>query len=338
LELILVERGIIKCMKQKVVILIMLNFLLFSIGYTASQGTTTASFLKISVGARNIAMGETGATCEDINSIYWNPAGLASIDNIEASLMHSVWLETINYEHLTFGLPTKSGNIGFAINYLFMGEMDKYDYLGNKQGSMTAGDLALTFGLSRKVLIKEWLPMFNLGANIKYLHSQLEEEKADALAIDLGLQTELKNPKVKVGLVIQNVGTGMKFIKESYPLPTNIKLGAGYSLIVKNNQLNLAFDINIPNDNVVKLGLGAEYAIDCGRGIKVSPRIGYGAYKEGLEGLSGITAGIGFKYQNYIIDYVFVPYGQLGSTHRISFSMKFSKEKREEEKLILPRY
>jgi len=334
-------------MKQKVSFLALINFLLFSIGYTASQGTTTASFLKIAVGARNIAMGETGATSDDINSIYWNPAGLASIENIEASLMHSVWLETINYEHLTFGLPTKSGNIGFAINYLFMGDMDKYDYLGNKQGSITASDLALTFGLSRKVLIKEWLPIFNLGVNMKYIQSKLEEEKADALATDLGLQTELKNPKVKVGLVIQNIGTGMKFIKESYPLPTNIKLGAGYSLVVKNNPLNLAFDINIPNDNVVKLGLGAEYTIDCGKGIIVSPRIGYGANREGLEGLSGITLGVGFRYQNYIIDYVFVPYGQLGNTHRISFTMKLSKEKigvlkkvreDEEKKLILPRY
>ena len=334
-------------MKQKIFFIALINFLLFSIGYTSSPGTTTASFLKIAVGARNIAMGETGATCEDINSIYWNPAGLASIENIEASLMHSVWLETINYEHLTFGLPTKFGNIGFAINYLSMGEMDKYDYLGNKQGSMTASDLALTLGLSKKVLIKEWLPMFNLGANIKYLHSQLEEEKADALATDLGLQTELKNPNVKVGLVIQNVGTDMKFVKESYPLPTNIKLGAGYSLVVKNNPLNLAFDINIPNDNVVKLGLGGEYTIDCGKGIIISPRIGYGAYTEGLEGLSGITLGVGFRYQNYIIDYVFVPYGQLGDTHRISFSMKLGKEKievfskareDEEEKLVLPRY
>jgi hypothetical protein len=335
-------------MKQKVSLLALINFLLFSIGYTTSKGTTTASFLKISVGARNIAMGETGATSEDINSIYWNPAGLASIDNIEASLMHSVWLETISYEHLTFGLPTKFGNIGFAINYLFMGEMDKYDYAGDKQGSMTASDLALTFGLSRKVLIKEGMPYLKFGANIKYLHSKLEEEKADALATDLGLQTELKNPKVKIGLVIQNIGTGMKFIKESCPLPTNIKLGAGYSLVVKNNPLNLAFDINIPNDNNLRINFGTEYEINCGKNIIVSPRIGYGAYKEGLEGLSGITAGIGFKYQNYFIDYAFVPYGQLGNTHRISLSMEFSKEKikvlkkkrgeDEEEKLILPRY
>ena len=315
-------------MKQRVLLLLVISFSLVNIIYASSKGTTTASFLKIAIGARNIAMGETGATSEDVNSIYWNPAGLSSINNIETSLMHAVWLETINYEHLACGIPTKYGNLGCALNYLFMGEMDKYDNTGTKQQEkMTASDLALTLLYSRKVLIKENLPFLNVGLNMKYLHSKLEDESASGFATDIGFQTELKSPKIKFGLVFQNIGTGMKFIKETSPLPQNIKFGIGYLLQIVRGYapLNLVLDINFPNDNDLRINSGIEYKIDCGKKIIISPRFGYGSYKEGLEDIAGITAGVGFTFREYFIDYAFVPYGQLGDTHRISLSIKFGK-------------
>jgi len=313
-------------MKTKILLVLFISscFLSVSSSYAESKGTTAAAFLKIAAGARNIAMGETGATSEDVNSVYWNPAGLASISAKEISLMHAVWLQTINYEHLACGIPTKYGNLGFGLNYLFMEEMDKYDSAGNKQPEkMSANDLALTLLYSRKVLIKENLPFLNVGLNIKYLHSKLEDESASAFATDIGFQTELKNPKIKFGLVFQNIGTGMKFIRESFSLPTNIKFGGAYLLLIKNNPLKLLLDINFPNDNNPRLNFGTEYAIAGWKKIKIFPRLGYGSYYEGLEGISGITAGIGFTFEDYSIDYAFVPYGQLGDTHRISLSMKF---------------
>ena len=46
---------------------------------TSKSGTTAAQFLKIGVGPRAVGMGSAfAATADDITSIYWNPAGLAS--------------------------------------------------------------------------------------------------------------------------------------------------------------------------------------------------------------------------------------------------------------------
>ena len=176
-------------------------------------------------------------------------------------------------------------------------------------------------------LITEKFPSFNIdvGFNIKYLQSILEDEKATAFATEVGVQTKLSVPQIKLGLVIQNIGTRMKFIKESFPLPMNIKFGAGYSFLIKNNFLNLMFDINFPNDNDLRINFGAEYRIRFGEQIKFSPRIGYKSSTEGLEGIAGITAGVGFAYKDYCIDYAFVPYGQLGNTHRVSLSIAFGK-------------
>lgn len=42
-----------------------------------------------------------------------------------------------------------------------------------------------------------------------------------------------------------------------------------------------------------------------------------------LEFLSGLTVGSGFKLNIFDIDYAFVPYGDLGYTHRSSLLAKF---------------
>jgi hypothetical protein len=43
-------------------------------------GTSSGTFLRIGVGARAVAMGETFvAVANDPSAIYWNPAGLASL-------------------------------------------------------------------------------------------------------------------------------------------------------------------------------------------------------------------------------------------------------------------
>jgi hypothetical protein len=39
---------------------------------------------------------------------------------------------------------------------------------------------------------------------------------------------------------------------------------------------------------------------------------------------AGISLGLGFKYlENYFADYAYVPFGFLGSTHRLALTLKF---------------
>lgn len=300
---------------------------------------TTGNFLKIGVGARNIAMGETGATTEGVNSIYWNPSGLANIDKKEISFMHSVWFETINYDNISFCLPTKYGKFGVSLNYLSMSEMEKYDNTGVlQQDNMTAYDLAVVISYAMKLQDYVKYPL-DFGYNIKVINSKLEEEQATTFGIDLGVKSnftlgfiseKVKEENIDIGFVIQNISPGMKFIKETSSLPTNIKLGFSYLVAVnKERPLVCNLDINLPLEGDVKIGLGLEYNLrqtfwKDKPYITFSPRIGFGAYNKGLEeGINGLTAGLGIGYDKYNFDYAFVPYGELGQTHRISLSVKF---------------
>ena len=59
-----------------------------TIPFSAGPGTTAANFLKIGIGARGVAMeGAFTTLANDGTALYWNPAGLAQIDETEILAM-----------------------------------------------------------------------------------------------------------------------------------------------------------------------------------------------------------------------------------------------------------
>src|SRR5580765_1234401 len=84
-------------------------------------GTSSGSFLKIGVGARATGLGETFvAVANDPSAIYWNPAGLASLQRSELLLSHIEWPADIRYEHAAWVLPVRrlGGSIAFQFGML----------------------------------------------------------------------------------------------------------------------------------------------------------------------------------------------------------------------------
>src|SRR5437588_12489556 len=62
------------------------------------SGRTAFQFLKIGVGARQAALGEASiATVRDINSVFWDPAGISGITTAEASFSYARCLADMNF-------------------------------------------------------------------------------------------------------------------------------------------------------------------------------------------------------------------------------------------------
>ncbi len=70
-----------------------------------------------------------------------------------------------------------------------------------------------------------------------------------------------------------------------------------------------------PTSTAGAQNLGAEYWLLNSMALR-------GGYEFGYD-LSGLTAGAGFRYQNFEVDYAFVPYSVLGNSHRLSASYAF---------------
>jgi len=307
-------------MPQKKLLIVLLISLLYPLPGQAKihekAGTTIGQVLEFGVGARACSMGEafTGLA-DDFSAIYWNPAGIAQIQDIEFNFMHNDWFQGIRYEFVSGILPLEEelGTLGLSGVILKMDDIVGRDTNGNFTSNFEAKDsiLGLSFG-------QMWNEKLMWGATIKWINLKIEEEKTDGIAFDLGGLYKFQDTGLTVGAVIQNVGKQMKFIQEDEKLPLKFKLGLSYQIPTKRTLFTL--DLNKSVTSHMKINLGSEIILSSISKL----RFGYNSTNDAD---NGFTVGIGFKLKDIIeFDYAYIPYGELGDTQRISLTTKFKIE------------
>ncbi|MCD6574670.1 PorV/PorQ family protein [Candidatus Aerophobetes bacterium] len=270
-------------------------------------GTTSANFLKIGVGARATALGEAyTALVNDASALYWNPAALAQIKNSEFFAAYNSYLLDIAQSYIAFCFPSPRGSFGIGVNHIDMGKMEGYDV--DEQGNPVAiGDFEATsshisLGYGRK-LPGGWLA----GLSLSYLSDKIRDDTKSSFVGTIGILKQL-GKNCRIGWVVQNIGN--KLGKD--PLPLTFKAG----LAGRISSFTLSEEICFPRDNDIYICMGGEW--DLTRSFSL--RIGY---KGGENENPGFSAGAGFKTGKFAFDYAFIPFGDLGNTHRVSLKVRF---------------
>ena len=285
-----------------VLVIIISIIILSSVCYANGAGTTGANFLKIGVGARAAAMGEAfTAVTDDSTSLYWNPAGLTRVKGREFSAMYNVWFEGIGQGYVSAGFPLLGGTMALGINYVSMGDFDGRDESGNPTETFQASDLGISVGFAGR------LGRFLLGLSGGMIRSTIAGNTQSAFLVTLGGLVEISQG-FSVGAVAQNLGTRLG----EDPLPLILKAGLALEL----GSFSLAADIGKSQDTDLYYCVGIESWI----GNVVALRAGY---RTGRDVGPGWTAGLGFKMGEFELDYAYVPYSNLGNTHRISLGIGF---------------
>jgi long-subunit fatty acid transport protein len=247
------------------------------LGYSQQAGGSAVPFLLISPDARASGMGETGtAIADDINAIYWNPAGLGFLDYFEnknkfgnsdefipyrqVALSFSPWLPQFNadlfYSYGTIGQFFESLDGTVAFNFIFMnlGEFTRTAENGLVLGKFISNEFS--FGLSYGTIVA---PDLAVGFQLRYIQSNLtptstqtggEAGTGISASFDLGVLWKPQNieflgigDKLSLGLNLKNVGPRMTYIRESDPLPTSLRLGTAFTLFQDEfNDLKFAVD------------------------------------------------------------------------------------------------
>jgi hypothetical protein len=303
----------------------------FNFSFASGPGSTTAELLKIPIGTRAIGMGEAyTALADDSSALWWNPAGLSSLDQKEAAFMQSSLIENINYEHLGYAQPGDAYAWGGSMAYLGYGSIAGYDNNGNPIGNQTAYSYVMNGAMSTVVLDK-----LSLGLGGEFVHENLAQVTANTGAANLGalypLPSHLWNGNYRLGVSALNLGPGLKFDTESDPLPRRFQLGAA-AMHIENWPLNLTMDLTIPNDNDTYISLGSEYWF-----FKdvLALRLGYTGENTASNGL---RLGVGLKIYGINFDYAYGSFGDFGATHRFSLSYRFGsrvEQLNKEERAIL---
>lgn len=170
-------------------------------------------FLQIGVGAEALGMSNSVvAKTDNVNSGYWNPAGLTHIKTgWEIGAMHSEYFAGIakyDYVGIARTLDSKS-TAGFSFIRFAVDDIPNTTQLIDNGGNIdydristfTAADYAFLFSYARKLNIEG----LSVGGNFKLINRKVGDfAKAWGFGIDAGIQYK-KNEHWRFGLVARDV-------------------------------------------------------------------------------------------------------------------------------------
>lgn len=320
--------SLVRTLKFYLLFFLTYSIILSSLLYSASS--TGAQFLKLAAGARATGMGESFvAVANDATAIFWNPAGISSLTSKEFSASHHSYVQSINYETIAYVHPIKVGAFGSGVHYLYLNDIERRDKSGNLDGSFGASDFAFTFSFARVLFPANHI---SGGVNLKAIRLQIDSFHANAFALDFGVLAPILNSGFTFGLSLQNIGTDVQFLNESFSLPRTLKTGLSWSN--KKVPLTLASSIVVPKAGDISYQFGSElwmlssFALRAGYMVRSANDFldfenSYAGKGILLSQFSGFMAGAGVKFLEMQLDYSLTPLGDLGSSHRVTLGMKF---------------
>jgi hypothetical protein len=286
---------------------------------------------------------------DDVNAVYWNPAGLTQITRNQVCLMHTAWLVDVKYEYVAYALPIQGfGSIGVYGTFLDAGEITKTDenalgdyILTNQQAKASAMNFSVAYAkkISDFIGNDSLLSDLSVGLNLNVMNETIYTDSGGGVGANLSMFYYPRYENYSMGLTVENIG-----VANNRPsLPAAVKLGFGYRFPFENAMLpfseegtfmtldnNASGDIDIiyyPVEQIAKVHVGGEKTWDLNKYHTIALRLGY-KFGEDLGAIAGITAGFGYRLTTskdmcFEVDYAIVPYAELDVSNRISITAKF---------------
>jgi hypothetical protein len=287
-------------------------------GYAKGPGTTAVEFLKEGVGARETAMGGAGsALTRDASALFGNPAALALLKVRSVTLLHSGDSQSTVYDHGAYAQGVgRWWGVGAGVQRLSAGSLDRVDETGSQTGSFTPADTAFVLGVARRA------GPLSVGLSVKGVQSKILDT-ASTVAGSVGvIWPGLGGGKLSLALAIEDVGEEFSYALESAKLPTAYRAGVGVSL---SKAWVAGLDAVVPQGgDTARVAVGTEYGVVKNDRFSLAARAGYNTRSAGeADGLTGASLGLGVGVKGVVVDYAFLPLGDLGVNNRVSVSFAF---------------
>ena len=190
--------------------------LLFSIIGVNAQDSSKYSneFLNIGVDAQAIGMSNAVvSSTSDVNSTYWNPAGLLQLKDKQISLMHSNYFANIaTYNFVAYATPIDDESaLGFSMIRFGVDDILDTTQLIDDQGNInfdrinlfSTADYAFLFSYARRLKFKN----LNYGVNIKIIRRIIGDFSSSwGFGMDFGMQFKTSN-NWNFGLMARDITT-----------------------------------------------------------------------------------------------------------------------------------
>ncbi len=330
---------------------LLLPLILFSIFIHAqSVRKYSNEFMNIGVDAAALGMSNAvTASTGDVNSGYWNPAGLFRIEDSEAALMHASYFANIaQYDYAAYAKKIDDRSawgislIRFGVDDILnttqlIDNQGNIDY--NRISLFSTADYALTFSYARKSQLKE----VSYGINAKVIRRIIGEfANSWGFGIDAGLQYQKDD--WQFGVMVRDITTTYnvwaidedKFneIKDAVE-GQNQELPEDTEITLPKAQLGIAkkFEFHYDYTLLAAVNLNMQFArtndILASDAVSIDPAIGFefgytdlvflragvGNFQnvEQIDGSKKVNfqpnIGLGFKYKGIQVDYALTDLG-----------------------------
>ncbi|MCK6543686.1 PorV/PorQ family protein [bacterium] len=343
-------------MKHKILALALaLMYTINAFAGEEKRGTAGFMFLKVPMGAREVALGQSGiTTTSGANAIYWNPANVSAATSPTFSfsyLNHFAGISS-NYGAITFPMGD-AGVIGASINYMSYGDIQRTSEANPDGGIGNYAPYELSVGVT---FAKQVTDRVSGGLTVKFINSQIDLVSASNYAFDFGFTYNTDFRGLKLGFVVNNLGPQasykgdgllqtitvdpltnetayLAYESEFFNMPASVNFGASMDLMRnEQNSITGMLEQNINSFQASRTNFGLEYGFQ----NMFFARAGYTStlkkdrdYNTGSDaGMSGLTMGAGVDYKfndsfGATVDYGYLNMGILGGTHRFSVGFKF---------------
>jgi hypothetical protein len=307
-------------------------------------------FLNIGVDAASLGMSNTAVShTKDVNSGYWNPAGLIHLEDSQLGLMHASYFANIaQYDYAAFAKPIDTESawgismIRFGVDDILnttqlIDNQGNIDY--NRISKFSTADYGVTFSYARKMRIEG----FQYGVNAKVIRRIIGKfANSWGFGADAGIQFERNN--WYFGLMVRDITTTYNIwninedefntIKNTIPgqnqdLPESTEITAPKAQLGMSkkyefhNEMSLLAAANLnmqftkTNDIIATDVVSVDPAIGFEGGYldMVFLRTGFGNFQKvtQLDGGSKLgfqpNFGLGFKYKGIQVDYALTDIG-----------------------------
>jgi hypothetical protein len=335
-------------MKKFLVFLVLVHLAWFA-GEAQSQtfdnvGTSGAQFLKVDVDARVVGLGgANAAVTRGAMALYYNPAGIANMDENSLAFSYTDWVADITYNYLAYSMPISGfGNMGIHVAVLTMGEMERTTLLEPDGTGEMFGANSWVAGITSAHQLTN---RFSFGVTAKYIREKISELSSGSIAFDFGTVYYTGFRTLRIAMSTRNFGGDTKFggtelentldqdddpttqpvevrlNTESHPLPISFRFGIAYDFeFGEDSKLMTTLDGYNTRDRGQQASFGAEYSWQ----DRLAVRAGYKLESDE----EGIAAGAGYNFEisgfgNLGVNYAWADLGRLESAHRFSLSLNF---------------
>ncbi len=273
-------------------------------------GKTTYNFLRVEQGARPVAMGGAfTAVADDINSIFYNPAGLTNLKSFEYLFSYSNWLVDSKMVSAAFGYKTDFGAFGLSIVHFGINEFEETLPL-QPEGTgrmVSAGDLAVGLAFAKQIT-----DLLSIGVHARYIQETLDLDTRTTFAFDISTLYNTGYRNITLGIALRNLGPDQAVSSitksESFSMPIDFNVTLASEILGSREDsysLTVAFESGFTIDLGDRYRIGAELWLlnlvalrggyrfnysneDFSFGVGISPEI------------SGKKLNIDFTYSNFI--------------------------------------